>query len=496
MHIILKYVFAIIIVLSIGLYYLLYTSFGNAHIYDYISYKMSKKSELDIKITSINARDYPNILLEMLIEEKAKLLLKGTIDTHSYDMDYTMNSNCIVSEACTIDDDLDIQGHIKGDYTSVLITGNGKALDGNVSYTALKFPDKVEDLVLSMRGVSSDKFFTLLGQDTLIKGKADIHLSFKHMDAKSKQGSFTYRVEDNNFLGIPLTLQTTVAINNMQHVFDMDIYSPYLTLNIFDGNYTQNKKIAKASYTLDIKDLAPLKTLLGYEYAGELKASGSIKYNKHLRITGISHTYDGSLEYLFEEDGLKVKLAGVSLRKLMGIFPYPAMLDASASGHIYYNFLRKTMVANTQLKNTKFIHSKLVDTVYQKSHVDMLKETFDNSKLDVVYHDNLLIGELKLLGDNNHLYLTKTKINTKENTIQTHFNFNMQKQVFSGSMHGSLQDPKVNLDMQRLVKHNLNRKIDALIGKRNRKRMDKIPMSGMVKNMLSGAGAKMIKLFF
>ena len=444
MRIILNYFIAFIIFVSIAVYYLLYTSSGNAHIYNYVSYKLSKKAELDIKVSSINAKDYPNILVEMHIAKKAKLLLSGTLDTDSFDMDYIMSSDCIVSEVCTIEDDLNIQGHIKGDYERVLITGSGKALDGNVSYTALKFPDKVEDLVLILHDVNSHKFFSLLGQDALIKGKADIHLNFTLMDEKNKHGSFTYRVQDNNFSGIPLTLQTTVDIDNMEHNFHMDISSDHLKLNIFDGAYAQDQKLAHASYTLDIKDLAQLETLLGHKYVGPFYAKGEIKYDKHLSITGQSKTYDGMLKYLFEKDGLKIKLSNVSLKNFMGIFPYPPMLDANASGHIYYNFLQKTMVANTQLRNTKFIHSKLVDVVYKKSRVNMLKETFDNSMLDVVYHNNLLVGELKLLGDNNHLYLTRTQINTKENTIQTYFNFNMQKQAFSGSMHEPLDDKKIN----------------------------------------------------
>ncbi len=492
----LKYFIYTLVFIFIGLYYLIYTSSGNAYIYHFASHKLSKKSGLDIEVKSIDINQYPHVVVEMNIEKKAKLILNGQLNNRSVHMDYTLTSKCIASDVCKIDDNIDINGYINGPYSRIHVRGKGKALDGNVSYHALKFTDKVEDLNLTMRDINSTKLFTLMGYDALIKGKADVDVNLKLMGKENIQGSLSYDVKDNNFSGIPLNLHAKVNLNGMKQTFLADITSSYLKLNISKGQYDQDQKIAKAFYILDIKDLAHLETLLGYKYLGPFYAMGEITYNKYLSISGLSKSYGGMLDYLFEKDGLHVTLGSVSFMDFMKIFPYPPMIEANVTGDIYYNFIQKTMVANTELANAKVVQKELVDVISQKTGVDLLQETFTNSTLDVTYHDGLLLGDLKLENEDSHLFLTSTKIDTDKNTIDAYFDFKMQQQEFSGKVYGSLDDTEVNLDIQKLIKYQISKQLDSIMGIGTTNTMRKIPMEGVAEGMATGAAASFIKMFF
>ena len=484
------------IVFFVTLLYLLYTPLGNKNIYDYASYALSKKSGLWVEVQSLDIHQFPQVIAEMNIERKAKLTLTGFIDDTSLDMDYTLTSECIASDICKIDDDIDIFGHIKGPFSRLDIRGKGTALDGNVSYNLLKYTDKVEDININMKDVNSSKLLTLLGQDALINGKADVSVDFVLMDKNNKHGSITYDVKDNNFSGIPLNLHTKVDIINMKHTFIIDITSPYLTLNISKGHYDQEKKLADAFYVLDIKDLSQLETILGYKYLGQFYAMGEIKYDQYLRISGLSKSFGGMIDYLFEKDGLLVELEAVSFRDFMTLFPYPPMLTASATGEMYYNFIQKTMVVNTKLQNAKVVHSKLINVVRKKSGVDLGRETFENSILDASYHNGLLLGDIKLSNRRSHLFLKSILMDTNQNTINAYFDVHMQKQAFSGKVYGSMHDPKVNLDMQKLIRYQMNKQLDKMMGKNNRERLEKIPMGNAAKEMATGMGASFMGIFF
>lgn len=492
----LKYFIFIVILFSTVILYLLYTPLGNKNIYDYASYTLSKKSGLWVEVKSIALDQYPQIITQMNIERKAKLTLTGYIDNDSLDMDYTLTSECIASDVCKIDDNINILGHAKGAFSRLNITGKGKALDGNVTYHFLKYTDKVEDLNIIMHDVNSSKLLTLLGQDALIKGKADVTVDFALMNKNTKEGSITYDVKDNNFSGIPLNLHAKVDIINMKHTFIIDITSPYLKLNVSKGHYDQDKKLADAFYILDIKDLSQLETLLGYKYLGRFYAMGEMKYDTYLSISGLSKSYGGMIDYLFEKDGLHVKLEAVSFLDFMALFPYPPMLTADATGDIYYNFIEKTMVVNTILENTKVVHTKLIDVIRKKSGVDLRKETFYNSILDASYHNGLLLGDIKLRNKKSHLFLTSILMDTNQNTINAYFDFNMQKQAFSGKVHGAIHDPDVNLDMQKLIRYQMDKQLDSMMGKKNRQIMEKIPMGGAAKDVATGMGASFIGIFF
>lgn len=492
----LKYVIFTVIVFFIIILYLLYTPLGNKNIYDYASYALSKKSGLWVEVQSIALHQYPQIIAEMNIERKAKLTLTGYIDDVSLDMDYSLTSECIASDVCKIDDNIDILGHVKGPFYRLDIIGKGKALDGNVTYSLLKYTDKVEDINITMHDINSTKLLTLLGQDALIKGKADVTVDFSLMDKTTKKGSMTYDVRDNNFSGLPLNLHTKVDIINMQHTFIIDITSPYLSLNISKGHYDQEKKLADAFYILDIKDLSQLETLLGYKYLGKFYAMGEINYDKYLSISGLSKSYGGMIDYLFEKDGLRVQLEAVSFMDVMSLFPYPPMLTADATGEIYYNFIQKTMVVNTKLQNAKVVHTKLINVIRKKSDVDLRRETFENSILDASYHNGLLLGDIKFSNKRSHLFLTSILMDTNQSTINAYFDVHMQRQAFSGKVYGSLDDPKVNLNMQKLIRYQMDKQLDSMLGKKNREILEKIPMGDAAKNMATGMGASFIGIFF
>lgn len=498
---ILKYLIFILLGLSVGLFYLFSTPLGNQNIYDYIDYRLSKKTDFDIKIKSINIDNYPNyVVIELIIEKRAKLTLTGYMDTSRVDMRYKLISDCVATNICKIDDHINIDGNISGEYSHLKIRGKGVALDGNVSYRGVKFTDKAEDIKLTMRDINSSKLLILLGQDALIKGSADVDVDFKLMQEDNIDGFFTYNIQDNNFSGIPLTLNTVVNIANMKHKFRANISSPYLELNITDGEYKQDIKLANANYKLDIKNLSKLEALLGYKYLGSFYARGEMIYDKTLKINGFSKSFGGLLDFVFVENNLKIKLDKVSFVDFMSIFPYPKMISADATGEINYDFIDKKLDVNTKLNNTKFLPSKLVNIIYQKSGVNMMKESFDDSYLDASYQNKILSGDVEIANDKSHIFITSVNMNSIQNTVNAYFDFNMQKQAFSGKIYGSLTEPKVNLDMQRLIKFQMKKQLDSIMGRGNRigveKMIDNIPMANVAGGVATEAASSFIGMFF
>lgn len=491
-----KYFVYFLIFASLLVFYFLFTPLGNHTLYHILSQELSKKIDVDIEIKSIDIESYPQVKLILNIHKKAKLTLTGYLDDTRMDMHYTLSSECIATEECKIDDTIAIHGKVKGYFTKLILSGEGVALDGYVNYKAIKYTDKVEDIHIQMNDINSSKLLRLLGQTALIKGKANATVDFSFMSQKHKQGYITYDVRDNHFQGIPLALHTKAHINDDIHTFIIDITSPYLQLNMTKGIYNQSKKTAHAHYVLDIKDLSKLEQLLGYKYNGTFYAIGEMSYDTYFKVTGLSKSYGGMSDFIFENDELKVTLDNVLLEEIMALFPLPSMLTAKATGHLYYNFIQDTLVVNTRLHHAKFLHCTLADVIRKKSGVNMLNETFDNSTLDITYHNNLIVSELKLANDYSHIYLSNAKIDTQKETINAYFDFKMQRQEFSGKVYGALDKPKVNLNMQKLIRYQMDKQVDKMIGKNNRKIMENMPMGNIAKDIATDVGASFMKVFF
>ncbi len=500
MILIFKSFFYLILLLTVVLTYIFFTSSGNRYLYDYLSHSFSQKTDLDVKVNAIDLRHFPKVIATMNVEHKANLIAVGKVGFTTLELDYSFTSASISYDRAHIHDDLHIVGQVSGQYDNMYITGRGTILEGTIVYATTKKTDSIENLVMSMKGVSSHKLFKLMGQETLINGKADVEVDVAFMNETDKQGTFTYDVTDNNFSGIPLHLRTKVTIDDMRHRFITDIDSPFLSLQVTEGTYDQEQKLAKASYTLAVKDLAELETLLGYKYLGEFNATGEIHYDKHLCITGTSKTYGGVLDYIFEKNGLIIGMQDVSFKSFISIFPYEPILNATTSGNIFYNFIKKTVIVNAKLKNAKLLKSKFTKNIYQKSRVKMTKETFINAKLDAGYHDGVFSAEVKLGDGQNHAYLTNAIINTHTNTIKTYFNFMLQGKSFSGHVNGTYDDPNVDLNVKEALEYQVNHTFKSIIGKKNKENMQKvvnaIPLGNAAKDIFSDSAASFVKMLF
>jgi hypothetical protein len=202
------------------------------------------------------------------------------------------------------------------------------------------------------------------------------------------------------------------------------------------------------------------------------------------------------VDYLYKKDMLYIDLEKVSLKRFMGLFPYPYILDAQVNGSINYDYKQEKLLVKTDLNNTKFLHSTLVETVFQKSGVNMLKEVFPHSTLRASYQNDIIQGDIILHNKQSHVYFTHVKVDEKRNTINANFDLKMQGQAFSGKVYGPLKHPKVNLDMQKLIRYQMDKQLDSVMGKGNRKLMEAMPMGGAAKDMASEVGGEFLNIFF
>jgi hypothetical protein len=468
--------------------------------YDSLSKTFSQKTDLNITVHSIAMDDFPNIIALMNVDSKANLIVYGKVELTSLDIDYMFTSDDIIYDSVPIADDFYINGHVSGHYENMYVTGDGVALGGKIYYSTTKKTDSIENLIVSMKDIHSNQLFERMGQTVLVDGKADVQIDFTLMNEAHTQGTFIYDVKDKNFSGIPITLHSKVNIDDMHHTFIIDIKGPSLTLKVKDGTYDQEKKLAKASYTLAVKELSHLDKLLGFKYQGGFDAQGELLYKDSLRINGHSKTYGGTLDYTFEKNALIVNLNNISFNAIMSIFPYEPILRADTSGKIYYNFFKETLIVNTKLQNAKFITSKFSKNIYKKSHVRMTKETFMDSQFDAAYHNGVLASEVKLGNNDRHANLSNAVININKNTIQTYFDFKLQDKAFSGKVYGDYRDPEVDLNTKEALNYQLTHRFDSFIGSKNRENVEKfintIPLGNSIKDAASDAAASFIDMLF
>ena len=239
-------------------------------------------------------------------------------------------------------------------------------------------------------------------------------------------------------------------------------------VQLSDGHYAQTTSRLTANYALHVEELSDYKQILKHQYHGQLTTTGHLQYEQGAFILeGESRSYEGAVEYLYKEGKITAKLKGVSLEKLLHVVAFPALLSAKLYGSVSYTVKEKKLMIDTKLREARFRRTHMITILKNLTGIDILKEVYDKSAFVGVYEEGILTSMLHIDNGVNHLYLNNTQMSSKTNEVKGEFDLLLNQQAFLGTIYGTLDDPKVNIDMSKLIKYQINKKINNLfeIGK-------------------------------
>jgi len=431
-----------------------------------------------------------------LVEKHYNLKFNGALSDEWTNMDYTFSSSRLPSHIVTIVDDVNISGHLYGPFSRLLIRGEGKALEGHITFDGIKSDDTFKNVNVHMKNIHAKKLYTLLGEPELPHGKATVDLNLEFLNDTHKKGTLKYKLRDGIYEKLPLDLTADVNINDDLFTFTGDLDLNGAKANFTKGLHDAAKKTTHAFYKLDVKDITVLEKLFGHKYFGSFYAMGTIDYKDDFDIRGLSKSLGGITDFLYRHDTLYVDFKDTSLKEILYLFDYPTLLDAKTNGSVNYHFDKELLLVNTKLNNAKFLPSKDIEDVYKKAKIYLLDEVFDDSTLEFTYQNDIIQGELKLANTSGYIYLNDAKINTDKKLVDAKFDINLQKRAFNGRIYGPLSKPKVDLNFQKLIRHEMDKGMDSVVGQGNREMMDSMPMGEMPKDVASGMGGAVLDMFF
>lgn len=459
--------------------------------------KHSIKGKLYLRTNNIKENPFQDIYLAYTgsVEKHYNVKLNAMLSESFINITYTLNAKRLPGYLVTIVDDINLSGFVSGPPHRLHISAEGLAMEGKVNFTAIKQKEHFEDVSISFQDIHTLKLFTLLGKPDLPNGKADLNASFTHLSHTKIDGYLDYTLRKGRYKTLPLSLNTKVNIDNKKVTFSSNIKLSTADINLSRGIYLFDTNASKVFYTVSTNNLTPLEPLIG-KYLGAFNTTGTMTYDKDLQIRGLSQTFGGMVDFLYKKDMLYIDLEDVSLTRFMNLFDYPHMIKAQINGNINYDFTKEQLLLRADLNNTRFLKSDLVHTIFKKSGINMLKEVFPQTTLFAIYQNNILAGDLILKSKQSHFYVKNMQLNTKENTVNAHFDLRMQGQEFSGRVYGSLQNPKVKLNLKKLIRYQMDKQMDSMMGKGNRELMESMPMGGTAKDMATDVGAGFMEIFF
>ena len=380
---------------------------------------LSQKTYNKIEVNSFSTEEYPYTLLELQVNDTANLKLKGKLSSQGMEMEYHLVGDSFKFNDLHLKDKIDVEGDISGVFSSLSVTGYGKVFNGDVNYSFVNVPKKIKDMSMKMRGVDIQKLLSFFGKEPLVEGHADIDAKFECFSRHKKLGR-TKIYMDRAFIPkldikTPFIINSIVSFKDIEYQFESNISSEIGLVTLNNGYYHEGKKVATAKYKVHlIKILNP--------YKGKLDTNGTLTYDnnsKLISIMGSTEEFGGELSYIYSQDSISLKLKKISLDNLLKKFSYPVLFSSKVYGNIDINLKDKSIIVNTDLKETRFLASKLTDKLYEKLGIDMLDGLYDKSFFSAGYQNSILSSTLQIDNIKNHIYITDIKINTSNNKINS-----------------------------------------------------------------------------
>jgi len=465
-----KYLLWLLSFLTIVVFYLLNTSLGHYTMAQSLSFFLSKKTKNSLKVSSLNIDNYPKVSMNIEINSGAIASFKGEVDGRKLDMEYHLTGNSFHYNSIDLKEKLDIKGHMSGLYSQLSVEGEGKIFEGDVAFSFIKTAKEFKNVKIALRDVNSKNVLIHLKKKPLLRGKADINAYFRHFSKYKRDGeALIYMKKATMPLvsgDVAFSFKSKVKLKDIEYFYDIGVKSDIGNMIVADGYYHKSKHEAKANYALDLKELAYFEKFLKHKYSGSFQSEGEMKYyKKELMVTGQSNKFEGLLKYKYAKEKLELNLYGVSLVKLLRFFSYPPLLSAKVYGSIDYHIKDKIILINSKLKRTKFRKTKMTNMIFNKTGIDILKDTYNDSSFIAGYQKSVLYSTLKIdNGSDKHLYLTDTKLYSKTNAIKSKFEVKIAGQELYGGIYGTLKNPKVSIDMQKVLKYQLKKQIGSFLG--------------------------------
>ena len=470
MRILLKYFIWLLSLVCLVIYYLLGSTLGHKNVGYFVEDYYSKKLDNKIEVLFLDVGNYPFIIAELKINDTAVLSLKGDADRDNMDMAYHLRGENFKWNSHNILQAIDLKGRMNGKLSELEVKGEGEIFEGKTSYSFVRRGSRFEALDISLNDIASGDFLRFLKYDFEIEGVADVFLNFDYFSDFRKKGVAKIRMKKAMLPKVSgevnFSLEAEIAYKDLLRNFFLDIHSDIGKLRVANGYYNKSAALMEAEYGLHINELAYFEKFLRHKYHGELNTAGKFKYESgEVILVGDSTSYGGLLEYNYKNNYLDILFKGVALEKLLRQLSFPALLSSKIYGTASYDIEDEIILVNTKLKETRFRRTKMTDKIYEFTDIDIRKDIYNNSIFTAAYEDNILTSFLQIDNGVNHLYLRNTKMNSQTNAITADFEISIDEQEFLGEVYGTLKDPKVNLDMTRLIKYQINKKIDNFFGR-------------------------------
>ncbi len=425
------------LLLILGLIYtLLFTQTGNNLLRPVIESKLNQYSSMPLELETFSLSTN-SIKLILRLDRKNDVSLEGaySLFTLDFDIDYAINLTDLSALSEHIQRRLAGQllseGKIQGNLDLFKIKGKSNLAQSDGQYALVIKEMELEKAAIKLENINIQTLLGMLGEKAYSSGKIDVLVQLNDLDPTAMQGSVAINIKEAKLnartlhkeFGLTLSrtslkgaLKATLDGTNINYLTNID--SALATL-YSKGKIETDKHSLNASYKIDIKELALLRSITKAPLRGPFFTQGRIQgKDKALTVTGSSDIAGSDTSYKVRLADLKpttltFKSKHASLEKLLYLAGEPSYADGKTDLHAEFSSITP-MKGDVTLSIGKGIaHTKEIQKAFG---LNLPYTSFDLTSTATIQNDRLQ-AKTNLRSNLATVRMNKTEYHLKNTTL-------------------------------------------------------------------------------
>ncbi|MBA3025813.1 MAG: hypothetical protein FP820_05305 [Sulfurimonas sp.] len=359
-----------------------------------------------------------------------------------------------------------LYGNVKGTKESMKVDGKSDFSGSDTSFQALLKDFEPITLEAKMKNLKLEKVLYMLDQPHYADGVLSLDVDLSDARSKSLKGSVKTTII-NGLLDSKYMSKAYAFKSEMPRtIFDLTT-SSVLNANIIDTKVTLNSNLAtlnmqkvhfdmsdaslSTDYKLSAQNLDAFYFATQRHMRGGIVADGVFKQAKDLDLSIHSNIAGGTVEANLHNDDFKAELKSLQTLKLLNMFIYPEIFQASMNGTLTYNLLQEKGNLNANLLDGVFTKNEIFTLIKQYGVLDMYEERF-KGEVNANINKEFIVASLELLSNKSSIKTKNTKLNSKTKEIDSNLDLVVNNNPISASIKGRTDAPKVSVDLEKFMK--------------------------------------------
>ncbi|MGB6327908.1 MAG: hypothetical protein WBF48_03220, partial [Halarcobacter sp.] len=309
---------ALILIVLGGIYALLFTSPGNSYVASIIENKVNDgQKDVQMKVNDFKLTTN-EILFNASIDDNSTINISGALNifAKSVDLNYDINIKELSAlENITkqkLNGPFSTKGSLKGNQELALVNGTTSLASSDTSYDVQLVDFKPSNILLNMKNAKIEELLNIVNQPIYANGNLDINADIKNADISSLDGIVTTKISNgilnakiinkelkqNPETPISFSANTNTKLIPNMATTKVDFNSSIANLNIKEASVNLKTSLINTDYSLFVKDLSKLETLINQKYNGSFSTNGKASVdNGVILIDGNSDIFASDTKY-------------------------------------------------------------------------------------------------------------------------------------------------------------------------------------------------------